>query len=73
MGFGDLFVAGVVGCLLASNRSRQMEAAILVAALALAFDLLFFAVDTLPATVPVAVALALTQRRTAMTAGSAQL
>jgi hypothetical protein len=27
--------------------------------LALAFDLLFFAVDTLPATVPVAVALAL--------------
>jgi NADH:ubiquinone oxidoreductase subunit H len=31
----------------------------LVAVLALAFDLLFFAVDELPSTVPVAVALAL--------------
>jgi hypothetical protein len=73
MGFGDLFVAGVVGCLLASDRSRQLEAAILVAVLALAFDLLFFAVDTLPATVPVAVALAITQRRATTTAESAQL
>ena len=36
-------------------------AAALVAVLALAFDLLFFAVDELPATVPVAVALALIQ------------
>ena len=62
MGFGDLFVAGLVGCLLARDRSRQLEAALLVAALALAFDLLFFAVDTLPATVPVAVALALIER-----------
>jgi hypothetical protein len=34
----------------------------LVAALALIFDLLFFAVDELPATVPVAVALAATMR-----------
>ncbi|HWB69672.1 MAG TPA: hypothetical protein VG518_06815 [Solirubrobacterales bacterium] len=59
MGFGDLFVAAVVGCLLASEARRQRLAAILVAALALAFDLLFFAVDELPATVPVAVALAL--------------
>jgi hypothetical protein len=33
----------------------------LVAVLALSFDLLFFAVDELPATVPVAVALALVQ------------
>lgn len=59
MGFGDLFIAALVGCLLASTRSRQLRAALLVAALALAFDLLFFAVDELPATVPVAVALAL--------------
>jgi hypothetical protein len=62
MGFGDLFVAALVGCLLASPRHRQLRAAALVAVLALLFDLLFFAVDTLPATVPVAVALALMQR-----------
>lgn len=63
MGFGDLFVAALVGCLLAADRPRQLEGALLVAILALAFDLLFFAVDTLPATVPVAVALALASRR----------
>jgi hypothetical protein len=73
MGFGDLFVAGLVGCLLAApgarirlpgglSAPRQLLAAGLVAVLALSFDLLFFAVDTLPATVPVAVALAITQR-----------
>jgi drug/metabolite transporter superfamily protein YnfA len=75
MGFGDLFVAAVVGCLLAtpaggprtsayraeSDRPQWLGAA-LVATLALGFDLLFFAVDELPATVPVAVALALVQR-----------
>ncbi len=63
MGFGDLFVAGLVGCLLARSRPRQLEGALLVAVLALTFDLLFFAVDVLPATVPVAVALALVQLR----------
>jgi hypothetical protein len=62
MGFGDLFVAALVGCLLARSRPRQLEAALLVAILALTFDLLFFAVDTLPGTVPVAVALALVTR-----------
>jgi len=77
MGFGDLFVAALVGCLLAqppadgpirqgcldvSARRRQWVGAGLVAGLALGFDLLFFAVDTLPATVPVAVALALVMR-----------
>lgn len=65
MGFGDLFIAALVGCLLARERPRQLEAALLVAALALAFDLLFFAVDTLPATVPVALALALVTWRSA--------
>jgi hypothetical protein len=72
MGFGDLFVAALVGCLfaaeglagdadrVAANR-RQLSAAALVAVLALTFDLLFFAVDELPSTVPVAVALALIQ------------
>jgi hypothetical protein len=57
MGFGDFFVAATLGCLLA--RRGQLRGAVLVAALALAFDLLFFALDTLPSTVPVAAALAL--------------
>lgn len=63
MGFGDLFVAATLGCLLATDRPRQRGAALLVAVLALSFDLLFFAVDTLPATVPVALALALIEWR----------
>jgi hypothetical protein len=59
MGYGDLFVAGVLGGLLAvaTDRSRQLTGALLVALLAVAFDLLFFVVDELPATVPVASAL----------------
>lgn len=61
MGYGDLFVAGVLGGLLAlhAGRSMQLRGAIAVATLALLFDLLFFAVHELPATVPVAGALAL--------------
>jgi hypothetical protein len=60
MGFGDFFVAATLGCLLIlSGRRRQLLGAGLVAILALSFDLLFLAVDTLPATVPVALALAL--------------
>ena len=59
MGYGDLFVAATLGALLAVQtwRSVQLRAALLTAALALAFDLLFYAVDELPATVPVALAL----------------
>jgi hypothetical protein len=65
MGYGDMFVAAVFGGLVASElgRSAQLRAALLVAVLALAFDLLFFTVDELPATVPVAVALVLTALR----------
>jgi hypothetical protein len=63
MGFGDLFIAATLGCLLSADRPRQRGAALLVAILALTFDLLFFAVDTLPATVPVALALALVELR----------
>ncbi len=75
MGFGDAFLAATVGCLLALpadgpksglrlhiSAHRQLFGAALVAVLGLAFDLLFFALDTLPATVPVALALVLTQR-----------
>lgn len=74
MGFGDAFVAALVGCLLAQpaerpdpvarrpfSAHRQWVGAGLVAVLGLGFDLLFFWLDTLPATVPVALALALTR------------
>ncbi len=85
MGFGDLFVAALIGCLLAKQPAdgtksaplgrissrRQWVGAGLVAGLGLAFDLLFFAVDTLPATVPVAVALAIVTRLTPPRAGRA--
>jgi hypothetical protein len=85
MGYGDLFVAGIFGGMLARGwgggarrrqsdgraddrpsrstaaraaaRVLQLRAAVLVALLALLFDLLFFAVHELPATVPVALAL----------------
>jgi hypothetical protein len=58
MGYGDLFVAGLLGGLLAATgrRAHQLRGALLVVALALGFDLLFFAVHELPATVPVALA-----------------
>jgi hypothetical protein len=97
MGYGDLFVAGVFGGLLARGwpadsadsadpgsarargwpassaaapaaessappgaaRALQLRAAALVACLAVGFDLLFFTVNELPATVPVASALVL--------------
>ncbi len=59
MGFGDLFIAATVGALLARDRRTQVEAAVLAAILGLGFDLLFFAVDLLPTTVPIAVTLAL--------------
>jgi len=69
MGYGDLFVAAVLGGMLAAQRrpgrwaALQAEAAVLTAAIALAFDLLFFAVNELPATVPVALALVVLELR----------
>jgi hypothetical protein len=59
LGYGDLFVAGVFGAVLAVEGRSQLRAALLVLALATAFDLLFWVFDELPATVPVAVALLL--------------
>jgi hypothetical protein len=56
MGYGDLFIAAVLGAVLAT-RARRRRAAALTLGLALAFDALFFLVDILPATVPVALAL----------------
>jgi hypothetical protein len=57
MGYGDLFVAALLGAVLASDRFRQRRAAVLTLVLAALFDLLFLAVNELPATVPVALAL----------------
>jgi hypothetical protein len=83
MGYGDFFVAGLFGGLLACGwpagrggagdrvaaragadgrdaaPARRRRAALLVAVLAVAFDLLFFVVSELPATVPVALAVIL--------------
>ena len=76
IGFGDAFVAATVGCLLIDSADgpktgdighfaarRQLEFAGLVAILGLAFDFLFLFLDTLPATVPPAIALAIAERR----------
>jgi hypothetical protein len=59
MGYGDLFAAACLGALLAlaAGPALQRRAAVLTALVALAMDLLFFAVDELPATVPVALSL----------------
>jgi hypothetical protein len=57
MGYGDLFVAAVLGAILAQRRRLQLSGALLTLVLAGLFDLLFFVVDELPATVPVALAL----------------
>jgi hypothetical protein len=62
MGFGDLFIAATLGALLASDRPLQLRGAALAAVIGLTFDLLFFAVDELPATVPIALTLAVLER-----------
>jgi hypothetical protein len=68
MGYGDLFIAGALGGLLALSMRRrlQLRGALLTGLFALAFDLLFLLVNELPATVPVAsalIAVILTARR----------
>jgi hypothetical protein len=57
MGYGDLFVAALLGAVMVANRQRQRYAALLTLLFAATFDLLFFFVNELPATVPVALAL----------------
>jgi len=57
MGYGDLFVAGLFGALLAADVRRQRQGALLTLVLAALFDLLFLVINELPATVPVAAAL----------------
>ncbi len=57
MGFGDIFIAAVLGALLAADRRLQLTGAALAATFCLGFDLLFFSFDQLPATVPIALTL----------------
>ncbi len=57
LGYGDLFVAGLLGAVLAHDRRLQGWTALLTLLLAGLFDLLFFVLNELPATVPVALAL----------------
>src|SRR5581483_7525116 len=57
MGYGDMFVAGLLGAVMAANRRTQWVAALLTLLLASAMDVLFLVLNELPATVPVAVAL----------------
>lgn len=76
IGYGDLFIAAALGGLLAVVGGRQGQARIaaLSAAFALCFDLLFFLVDELPATVPIAftliVVLGVRRRRSARAASA---
>jgi hypothetical protein len=57
LGYGDLFVAALLGAGLARAPARQGRAALVTLACAALFDLLFLTVSELPATVPVALAL----------------
>ena len=57
LGYGDVFVAAVLGGVLAREGRLQWPMALLTLTLAGLFDLLFFVLAELPATVPVALAL----------------
>jgi hypothetical protein len=61
MGYGDVFAAALLGAILAARPARQRASALLATALAIAFGSLFLVVDELPATVPVACALLLSE------------
>jgi hypothetical protein len=55
--YGDYFVAGLVGAILAAERRHQLLAAVATLAAAEAWNQLFLVVDSLPGTVPPAVVL----------------
>jgi hypothetical protein len=57
MGFGDLFIAAVLGALLARDPRLQLRGAVLAATFCCAWDLLFFFIHETPATVPLALTL----------------
>jgi hypothetical protein len=66
MGYGDFFLAGVLGGVLLAEGIRRVPVAVACLVIAAGFDLLFFFLDELPATVPVALALGVSEllRRT---------
>jgi hypothetical protein len=63
MEYADLFLAAALGAVLAAQSRSRGPASLLVATLAVAFAALFLVSDVLPATVPVAVALAVGELR----------
>ena len=70
--YGDYFVAGLVGGILAAERSPQVLAALATFVVAQVFNQLFLVVDSLPGTVPPAVVmLAFEARRRRRAAGVA--
>jgi hypothetical protein len=69
MGYGDLFLAAVLGGVVAAERGRQAAVGAVAATIACVFGLLFFAVHTLPATVPIALALGVYELRRRSHAG----
>jgi hypothetical protein len=57
LGYGDFFLAALVGGVLAAQRGPQLRAAVAVLAASLLWDQLFLVYDVLPATIPPAVVL----------------
>jgi hypothetical protein len=57
LGYGDFFAAAVVGGILAAERRSQLLGAAATFVLSLAWDQLFLVYDTVPATIPPALAL----------------
>jgi hypothetical protein len=68
IGYEDLFVAALLGALLAPHPRLARRGAALALAIALAFDLLFLAVNELPATVPIAITVVVLEIRRASVA-----
>jgi hypothetical protein len=72
--YGDYFVAGLVGGILAAERSPQAIAAVATFVAAQAFNQLFAVVDSLPGTVPPAVVMlavsSFNRRRSARSVGA---
>jgi hypothetical protein len=61
--YGDFFVAGLVGAILAAEHRPQLAAAIAMFAVAQAFNQLFLVVDSLPGTIPPALVMLASEAR----------
>jgi hypothetical protein len=70
MEYADLFVAAVFGAVLGVEGRRRGVATFLVAVFAVGWSFFFLVTDTLPATVPIAVALAVEEARFYFSGGS---